>query len=165
MNTNEILSNKAAAIVEEGVAISIALKPSNKFHALLQRYKILPREKVFCIEPLTLGTLLKISNILLTIPEDMYDPNLLLQNAYKSMASHSATIAHIIAIALKNKKGPVSAKSIDFLLHRITPADLKRMLSIILKQMDVANFMHTIISIRGLNVLATKEMSPEDQGS
>jgi hypothetical protein len=161
---NEVLNKSADVILDNKVRIAIGIAPRNRMHALLQKYKILPSEKIMQMAPLYLGTLIKISKEIIGIEDTLFgNNNGLLNENYQAINKHSYTIAKIIAIAFENRKEGPSEKLIGFIINNFTTKELLSVFAVVLRQADLTSFMTTIISIKGVNIL--KEKSPESQGS
>ncbi len=121
-------------------------------------------EKTFEVRPLTLGSIIRISKLLLDISPELFSVNAGLVNvAHQVSSKHGRMLAEVTAIAFTNTEEPPSKGLIDQIEYNVTPVDLLRIFNVVLQQMDISNFMSSIISIRGINLL--KEMNPTEQGS
>jgi hypothetical protein len=162
----EELNKVPGAILQEPTVIIVDVKPVNRMHKQLQKWKILPSKRKFSIYPTVPGSLIKISKLLLTInfdPESIKGGvNKYFEAGYHHMADHAESLAKIIAIAIVNRKRDPSQQLIDFILYNFNSQDLIGTLTIVLSKMDVKSFMNSIILVRAMNLL---KMSPEDQGS
>lgn len=162
---NEQLQKVPETILQEPVRLSVDIRAANKIHGLLQRWKWLPKERIFTIYPIVAGSLIKISKLLLSMdvdPDTLKDANSLFQNAYKQMEEHTETMAKILAIAFVNRNEDPSQRLINFILNNFTSKEIKSTIGIVVSQMDVVSFTSSIISVRAMNLL---QMSPQDQGS
>lgn len=158
-NTTTTLAAVSDATTDSTINIVVDINPQNNIEKWLQHWGILPCKKGFEIKPICLGTLFKISKILLSIELKMPDlkgenanGNLLDAN-YQAIVKHSGSMAEIVALAIQNDKHRVSKKLVTFILNNFTAKEMLGVLSLVLKQMDLTSFMSSIISIRGLNVL------------
>ncbi len=152
-NQNETLKKVADTLLDEPVIIKITQKPKYFFQK--------PKEKEFRVEKLCLGSLIRISKILLSIDTEMFKQGSFVENCMKVMAGKGDLMAEIIAIAIVNRKTSPSKSLINLIMEEFTSADMLTALSVVIKQMDITSFMNSIISIKGTNLL---EMSPTDQG-
>lgn len=114
--------------------------------------KITRKKKSFTIRPLTLSQVHRISAILLDI--DITD--LTANGIFKILKSQVKQAAEIIAIAVTESISTPSKKLIDTLYHNLDHKDLDTALTIVFQQMEVLNFINTMVSIRTLNVLEKK---------
>lgn len=94
----------------------------------------------------------------------------LLDASFEAMSEHGDAMARIIAMAIQQQKQEPSEKMVRFILGNFTAQEMKTVLSVVLRQMDVQSFMMSIISMKGLNVLDKKEngkaeVSPAEKGS
>lgn len=172
---NEILNQVASVATQKPIELEVDILPANSVHRLLQRWKVLSLKRVFIMRPITYGNLIRISNLLLGIDMKVFDMKNPLESNYQAITQHAETIAKVVAIAIHNSRSEPPATLARFILFNFTSDEMLSTLSIVLKQMNVAGFMSSIISIRGLNVLESgivsamnvsgNEMSPMDQGS
>lgn len=166
--TIQTLSKVADTITSKPASFEIIFIPQNKLHAWLIKKKILPGKKTFEIKPIVLGNLLRISKLLLTIQGSKGSDKSLLDQAYNLVRDHTETVVEIIAIAIQNNKYEPAAKLKRQIAENLTPKEVLHLVSAVLQQLDLTNFISSIISIRGLNVLDSgekKEVSPASQGS
>ena len=84
----------------------------------------------------------------------------LLNANYEAIEKHGGSLAQIIAVARQNNKYPVNEKRVRFILQNFTTKEMMGVLSLVLKQMDLTNFMSSIILVRGLNVLDSQTIAP-----
>jgi hypothetical protein len=151
------LQNASQAVTQEAILIEVDISPRNKIHRLLQTVKICPVKRTLSISPITLGSLARISKLLLSMDLSSLNKDVLTGN-YLIASEHSGTIARIIALAIWNRKA-MPPKSLErFIEFQFSPEALISVMSTVLKQMDVKSFMTAIVSIRGLNVM---DPSPE----
>lgn len=175
MTEKELLTDVSGAVTDEAVTLEIDVLPQNWIHRLLLKWGILPKQKVYQVRSITLGSLIRISEKLLAINLSEMSADSILEDNYKLMKEHGHGIAEIIAIAIVNRKAAPPKSLVSFLENNLTAKELLRVLQIVLRKMDVTNFMSSIISIRGLNALEKKnasaqraernEVSPMSQGS
>lgn len=158
----QILSQVPATFLEKPVIITVDIGPQNAIHGWLQRHKIASKKKTFKITPINLGSIVRISEILLKIGDGIYDPANALKSSYQGAKDHARDIARIVAIAIVNRKQEPSEKLVDLIYYNFSTKDLDRCLSVVMEQMDIGNFTKSIVSVRGMNLLKT---SPTDQGS
>lgn len=151
----ETLKKVSDVTVERPVQITVDVNPQGRLHRILQRWGILPKKRVFELGQIKLGTLIRISRYLLEIEMTIPDRNNLLEVNYKAIDEHGEKLAIIIAMAIQNSKADVSKKLVMFIMQNFTTKELFGVLSIVVQQMDLTSFMSSIISIKGMNVLAT----------
>jgi hypothetical protein len=73
-------------------------------------------------------------------------------------------MARIIAMAIVNRKEDPPRELIDFFMSNLTTTELHKIVSLVIKQMDVVNFMKSIILLKGTNILQST-MNPVEQRS
>lgn len=156
LKEKETLQQASDATVQEPVTIEVDVKPVHFLHRKLQQWGILPTKRVFTLHPITLGSLIKISKLLLDIDMSVYDLKDLMGSNYQSIAQHGELLAKIVAIAIQNNKQQVSEKLLQFILQNFTSREMLGVVSIVIRQMDLSNFMSSIISVKGMNILESK---------
>lgn len=171
----DTLQQVSDATVQEPVSIEVDIKPTHFVHGKLQSWGILPKKRSFTLNPITMGSLVRISKLLLDIDLNVYDTKNIFESNYKSIIQHSQPLAEIVAIAIKNSKRKPSKASIDFIINNFTSKELLMVISIVLRQMDLTSFMSSIISVKGMNIMESRianagpageaEVSPSTQGS
>jgi hypothetical protein len=151
--SENILEKVADTVLEKPVVIEVDVAGTwyKKAH-----------KATFELRPITLGSLIKISKLLLSI-DDKINSQDWLNSSYAAMEKHGNTIAKIIAIAIHNRKSDPPASLVNLVLHNFTSKELLSTLAIVLKQMGVSTFISSIVSMKGLNILV--ETSPKEQGS
>jgi hypothetical protein len=170
---NDILANVSDVATHKPAELEVDILPANRAHRLLQAWKFLPKKRLFIINPITYGNLVRISKLLLSIDMKVFDMTNPLESNYHAIAGNAETIAKVVAIAIHNNRSEPPASLVQFIMFNFTSSEMVGTLVIVLKQMNVAGFMTSIISVRGLNVLesgivnanSANEMSPMDQGS
>ena len=153
------LTKTADALTEKSIGITIT---TNERHWLKRWFS--KKVHVFELRPLSLGTMIKISRILVSIPEGLFDgkPNLK-QLAASTVVEHGEQLAQMIALALVNRKEDPPVSMVNLILHNMTASDILGVCQAVFTQMDTHSFLRSIISIRGINMLT--EMNPQSQGS
>lgn len=175
MESKQVLGKVAETVTAKPFEISVDIKPQSRWHGLLQKTRVMPVQKKYAIAHITIGNLLRISKILLGIGANVFDSSNLLQSNYQSIADDGRALAHIVAIAIKNKKQEPSEKEVDFIQHNFTAKELMDVLAVVIGQMDLTSFMSAIILVKGLNILEaptasatsvpSSEMNPTEPGS
>jgi hypothetical protein len=171
-NKIETLTAAADTVTAKSVAFEITIRPKNMLHGWMQKKGWMVKKKEFSIQPIVLGNLLRISRLLLTIDTDGLLGKITLDTLHKLISAHTDTVIQVLAIAIHNSRSDPSSSLIRLITDNITSEDAARLLRYVLSQMDLKNFMHSIISIRGLNVLESEEnrkesseVSPSTKGS
>lgn len=163
-----VLKDVASAVTHESMDLVVTIIPCNAIHALLQNWGLLPTKRVLAVRPVTLGTLIRISKLMLTIDTAALEKGNVLDGNYQLIEQHGKTVAGVIALAIHNNREKPSPRLVRFILTNFTAKELLAAMATVLRQMNVQTFMTTIISVRGMNVLAkgeTPEVSPMEQGS
>lgn len=155
----KVIRRMADQLVEKPIVIKIEiLKPSLKEKAFIQ-LGIRKSYRSFTLKPIVLGKLIQISKLLLKIDMEQVDKsNLILETALLANAQGYA-LAEIIATALTTKKH-ASKKLIEFIVENVTVKDLQYLAMIVVSSLDVSDFLSTITTLTGINLLKS-EVSPQ----
>ena len=160
MDNIETLLNVSKTVMEEPTDISVDIAAKNWLHEKLQNTSFLskwfPKRRTFIVHPAKLGTLVRISKLLLKIGIPPLTKENFLQVNYEIAENHGSDLAMIIALAIHNKKSKPSKKLHQLILNEFTPKEIFGVVAIVLKAMDLTSFTLSITSIRGMNVLEMK---------
>ena len=126
------------------------------------------RKKRFKIYPLYLGTLVFIGKFIPKIDIDKVKfENQPMTEVLEKMPLNGVIMSKIIAVSVLNSRIKIllfyRAYSRYFLWH-VTPADLKIMTALVLQQTNVQDFIYSIVSLKGLDVVSQKGTSPHGMG-
>lgn len=146
-------------ILEEGIDFTISVQQKS----ILHRLHLAPRKRKFVIRPLNMGTLLKISEILLGIDADELthairgesDVNFLDLGA-KTIVEHKDAVVKMIAYGIVNRPKDPSRRLLRFLDENLTAKEALKLLTVVVQQMDVNPFLASLVSMKGINLLQTK---------
>lgn len=155
----ETLEKVSDAILEQPATITVDVIPQNGIQRKMQHWGITAKQRVYTIRPLTLGTLIRISRILLGINMALPDRDKILEVNYETIDKHGEKLARIIALAIRNNRSEPDEKLEKFILQNFNCKEMFKVLSLVVSQMDLTNFMSSIISIKGMNVLADRSAS------
>ena len=148
MEKNSITTQQNAfdAILEKGVDFEVVVAHPN----LLHRLGILPKVRKFIIEPLYLGSLLKITKLILDIDTDVLkDAEGNLHGiGIESIVRHKDAMVKVVAYAIENRDGEPPGRLIRFLDRNLTPRELLRLLMLVVQQMEVRDFLACMVSIK-----------------
>jgi len=169
--TSKVLGQVADATLNQTISMDVDIKALNRWHAWMQAKGLRPKKRRLVIDPIVLGTLIRISKLLLSIEIKGISRDKMLEGNYRLATDHGDKLALIIATAIHNKESEVPASLVKFIEWNFSSSELLKVLLLVIRQMDITNFMTTIISARGLNVLEIEprqngksEVSPVDQG-
>lgn len=163
----QVLTATADTILEKSVRIDIDILTPKWWERLLIKLRLLPAKRSFEIRPATLGNMIRISKILLDIDVTGYRSSASRMEAnYQVYEKHGVKLAQIVAIAITNKEQEPESNLVNFIKENVTASELVSVVSVVLKQLDVVNFMSTIISIKGgMSLLNAEETIASGQQS
>ncbi len=159
----ETLSEVSDATLEKPFIITVDISPNSRLHKRLQDWGVLPKQRIFQLKPIYLGSMLKLSPLLLgidlTLPKvkQELEGGSYLVMSYEAIQNHAEKMAKIIAIAIQNNNEDPDKSLVKFILRNFTAKEIMRVLTLVIKQMDIENFISTIISVKGLNVLESSK--------
>lgn len=151
------LNRVADAALNEPVKLEIDVKAKNYLHKVLQKIGWLKTKEKFEISGINMGTLIKVSRIVIGIDTSFFTKDNLLESNFKAMDKYGEDLAKCIAHCIHNKKSEPPQALINFILFNFTSTEMYRVLGIVIKQMDVSSFMSSIISIKGVNILVNPD--------
>lgn len=152
MNTpEEIQSNQVSAVIEEGIPFTVTVNSPKWYHGI----PFFPKSREFTIYPINLGTLLCMSEIIMTL--DGFDApdesESLFTQTIESIVKNTNKVAQIVALAVKNTEEPPDRKLVKFLRANLSAQEIFKILTAVIKQMDVQDFFYFIASLQGVNIL------------
>lgn len=158
---NQIRQDAIDSILEKGVDFTITVQNKN----ILNKLNLTPSERKFVIYPIKMGTLLKISKILLDLDTDelvgaMKDEDKeinLFDLGVKNIVENKDKMIKMIAYGIVNSEKEPSKNLIKFLNENLTAKEGLKLMTVIVRQMDVNPFLASLVSIKGMNLLQTKK--------
>ena len=158
---NQIRQDAIDSILEKGVDFTITIQ--NK--GILNKLNLIPTERKFVIYPIKMGTLLKISKILLDLDTDELvgamkneDKEInLLDLGAKNIIENKDKLIKMIAYGIVNSEREPPKSLIRFLNENLTAKEGLKLMTLIVQQMDVNPFLASLVSIKGMNLLQTKK--------
>jgi len=150
----KVLKNVADTILQEGIDFYVDLNRLN----ILHRIGLRPKSVKYIIKPLYLGTLIRISKLMvdISLPEKIKQEDWNMKGI-EMISKHSELLVDVLALAIHNRPGQPSNKTKRTILNNCTPEEIYAILTFVLHQMDVANFMKSIISIKGMSLIEREE--------
>ena len=149
------------SILEKGVDFTITIQ--NK--SILNKLHLAPTERKFVIYPIKMGALLKISKILLDLDTEELvgamksegkEVNILDLGA-KNIIENKDKLIKMIAYGIVNSEKEPSKKLIKFLNDNLTAKEGLKLMTLVIQQMDVSPFLASLVSLKGMNLLASKK--------
>ena len=150
LDPKQIHRDTAEVILQEGIDFYVTYNNPG----WLRRKGILKKERHFIIKPIVAGTLIRISKIMTdmdfaeTIKRDDF-----ISTGIELMAKDAEILIQIIALAITNSEQKPSVSLLKFLRINLTMDEILQIISFVLKQMNVSDFMNSIILIKGMSLL------------
>lgn len=157
----QIRQDAIDSILEKGVDFTITIQ--NK--SILNKLNLTPSKRKFVIYPIKMGTLLKISKILLDLDTDELIGVIknegkrinFLDLGAKNIIKNKDKLVQMIAYGIVNSEKEPSKSLIRFLNENLTAKEGLKLMTLIVQQMDVNPFLASLVSIKGMNLLQTKK--------
>lgn len=149
-----ILSAAADTILEKSVSVEIDVLSPRWWEKIGMKVGLLPAKRSFMIRPATLGNMIRISKLLLQIDSDVYKKDAsALESNYRAYDQYGDILAEVVAAAITNSPAGPGRNLIRFIRDNLTASELLTISGVVIRQLDLLNFMTTIISIRGVSLL------------
>lgn len=164
-DTTSTIRNTIDSVLEKGVDFTIKVQKQNILHKL----HILPTERQFVIYPLNMGTVLKISEILLDLNTDELDEPLnnpdkekdkqfnFLEAGVNQIIENKDKVIKIIAYGITNSKKEPSRQLVNFLDNNLNAKEGLKLVTLIVQQMNVSPFLASLVSLKGMNLMKMKK--------
>jgi len=154
-NGVDVEKKSLTAILQDGVDFKITVANPGFLH----KWGILPTEKPITIYPITLGTLVRISRLLLDMdPEaikdlDSKENNInLMDVCIKTLAGNQETMVRIIAYGITNTEQEPSKGLLRYLRKNLIPAEMFEILKLIVQQMDIQAYLKSLVLTKGFSL-------------
>ena len=170
-NPIKVKQDAIDSILEKGVDFTITVQNKSIFNKL----RLAPIKRTFVIYPINMGTMFKISEILLDLDTEELlgvmknngndkgkDVNILDLGA-KNIIENKDKLIKMIAYGIVNSEKEPSKSLIRFLNENLTAKEGLKIMNLVIRQMDVSPFLVSLMSIKGMNLLQKiKETIPGD---
>jgi hypothetical protein len=149
-DSKKVKQEAVDALLQEGIDFFIDVNRPGP----LRRIGILPKSYKFVLYPIYLGTLQRISKIMVDMEfADKVSQENFQEMGIETMAKHTEDLINIVAIAIHNKEGKPNKRIKKILKRHTTPTELLGLVSYVMMQMDVSGFMKSIISVKGMSLI------------
>lgn len=160
----QILDDLGRAIVQEPTKIQVDILHPSWTQKLLIKLKIIKPYREYILKPTTLGRLILISRLMLHFDIKPFEEKKVLENTYTLAGDKGHILAEVIAIAISNSRDKPPPGLINFIIDNFSIIDINRISAIVLNNLNVTDFLSTIISLTGVNILADPDAAAKDAG-
>jgi len=156
----------ADSITDKPDIISVNVKPKNWLHKKLIRFGVAPSQKQYELRRLLVGNAYRISKAVLSIPDEAIQQGLRmgLKEAHTLLVDHLDKLIYIVGVALTNTRQEPSKTLLEKIRWEFNDEELLTIAILVLKKSQTQSFSHTIILMRGLDIVSPSKVSPMDQG-
>ena len=160
----EVRKDAIDSILEKGVDFTITVQNKN----ILNKLHLKPTERKFVIYPIKMGSLLKISKILLDLDTEELEGVMksegkevnILDLGAKNIIENKDKLIMMIAYGIVNSEKEPPKSLIRFLNENLTAKEGLKVMTLVIQQMDVSPFLASLVSLKGMNLLANKKATP-----
>ncbi len=158
---NKVLSDAADTLLDEPKELSYDIRPKNRIHGLLQSWGWMPVKRTVTITGATLGTMIRVSKLLLSLQVTEMTKERFLDWSYEQIESGAPVMARVIAAAIHNRKSAVPESLVNEILDNFTAQELLITAQVVIGRIDIMAFLTTIKSVRSASLLKQPEVSLE----
>jgi len=153
VNEEEVQSRAADAILENGVPFDVTVDRLRWYHSLFR----LKGRKTFTIYPVKLGALLEIAKIINVIKLNIKGSESIIESSVDNILRNKDGLVDVVVMAIINSKGhPVKRYFLRrYIDHNLNAHELMKIFELIVVQMRVSDFLASILSVKGMNVMRT----------
>jgi hypothetical protein len=158
MDEKKILSNLADNLVDEKTRMKIDILEAGFFERLAIKMRLKKAYREFEIRPMVLGKMVQISKLMLSFEPGSVEYDGGVHPIIKLATVHGESLARIIAICVHpGRKVPESL--VQFFLDNLQLADLQKAAAIVLSKLEIQNFLLSIITLNGIQILKKESKS------
>jgi hypothetical protein len=157
--TNEVIAREALqTVLQQGVDFEVTYNRTSRIRRILH----LPVAKKFVIYPIHLGTLMRISSLILAIErEDEPTGGDYFEYGLQTIVKNKDAMVKIAVHAVMNSPCTSGLEKFRawmlrrFLDRNLSARDLLQIIALVIAQMDVTDFLASIVSIRRASIVGT----------
>jgi hypothetical protein len=137
--------------------LEIDIEPKSAWQSLRLRLGLKPKKVVYKIDPLVIGTLSAVCKLILELKIDMdvLSPERINDEGPLMVQESHEAICTIIAMSISNRSGRYSVKCKQLISEQLTTQDLLKAMIVVRSQMHMNEFLATILSLKGINIMET----------
>jgi len=164
INNTDILLQVADTFTGKTDTLTYKITPRNWLHKKLMEYGLQPKQKSYTLTHFKVGNMYRVSKALLKVPSGflLFGSDTHVKELHTLVADHLEDIAYVVAIAITNSKEEPPRSLIEEIKWQFDVDQLLAFCSYLSKRGDTKNFLNSIVSIRGLDVLS--QTSPKEPG-
>ncbi|TDQ79587.1 hypothetical protein [Sphingobacterium yanglingense] len=144
------------AFLDEGDIMNIPILPKNKWHGFLQKIGVCKKHLTYTLRRIRVGNRERIAQKGLNIPDEINDGTPLLTKIFELSTSNNADLIYCAAVALQNDRNEPTEELLDT-LKWVDDDLLYSILERGLSEIDIQNFLKSIVLMKGTNSLMKTE--------
>ncbi|MFN3341903.1 MAG: hypothetical protein ACK40M_04355 [Flavobacteriales bacterium] len=161
LHPDHVLAAAVDTITEKTFNFDITIVPKGKVHALLQRFRLARKKVSFELRPVSVGTLYRISKMILSLEIDNGAELNQLTRSYLRVKENAECIIDICAAAIHNQKSEAPDSLKALIRDNLTSQELMKLMALVVNTLAIENFIVSIVLVKGMNVLANPPASAE----
>lgn len=162
--TTETSIAAATAVLEEGVDFTVTCDRPSIIDRIRYRTFRGAIRRTFVIYPIKLGTLLRISKLLLSMKTVSPDKQGLGDFAASAITDNTGIMVEIAALAIVNDNRKTPKSLIRYLDRNLSARELRTLIDIVMLQMDIVDFFGCMVSMKSLNLFGTMNQETATSG-
>lgn len=151
--------NEDPAVTDKDVADAILEKDETiKFTLPLKRwgklFGVKPKTETITVSPAKMGTLIRCSDLLATIPTEDIAGLSDLSSFYKLLGKHNETLTKVLCYAWHNQPGEYPKRYEYLIQWMMSPAEMQQALMMVILKLGVQSFIQSIIITQQMRVMS-----------
>lgn len=156
MQDKEIKAEAVKAFLDVGNTVEIHILPKNKWESVLQRIGLKKKVLTYTLKKIKVGNRERIGIVSDLLPQEIYDETYIVKRVLELSKSHTRDLIYCAAVALQNDVKEPSRELLEA-LRWVDDEFLTNILEVSISNIDVSNFLKSIILVVGTKSLMTME--------
>ena len=161
IDVDAVLSKVTEAFTEKPMLISISLSTPRKID------NVIVNTLKYQLKPIKVGNMYRIAGVIRQIPDAILD-NTSIADLNEGIYDHMDKLIYIVAVGLQNNADEPAEDLIKLIRDEFTIRDIVAVYDAVMVQMNLKDFIKSIILIKGADILKRRkasksEMSPVEQ--
>ncbi|WGQ15573.1 hypothetical protein [Sphingobacterium faecium] len=161
MQDKEIKAEAIKAFLDIGNTVEVPILPKNKWEAILQRIGVKKKVLSYTLKKIKVGNRERIGIVSDLLPEELYDDTYIVKRVLDLSKNHTRDLIYCAAVALQNNTNEPDEELLEA-LRWVDDEFLTNILEVSISNIDVTNFLKSIILIVGTKSLMTMESQSKE---
>lgn len=156
MQDKEIKADAVKAFLDIGNTVEIPILPKNKWESVLQRIGLKKKVLTYTLKKIKVGNRERIGIVSDLLPQEIYDETYIVKRVLELSKNHTRDLIYCAAVALQNDINEPSRELLEA-LRWVDDEFLTNILEVSISNLDVSNFLKSIILVVRTKSLMTME--------